>query len=260
MTTEREKLIDSLGRAFEVVTDSFGEDSPTAKAIDAVIAALSQPAGVPDGPTDEQLARGRKAIMALQCSSPRWPVRKHYEAAGYDTAGIPDYLLDMRCPMPKENRAELLWYAMRGPAAPPPPAAQQDEGDIYSAYETWPVDIRKKLSMHDLRRMSGWRPSASLDSRGYMTRKMAFDLSPTLVKGEIKNKLIEMGWTPPGECSTQVKVSLDGPVMSEMDALVSELIAACYAIANYQWPKESEKDRFLSAYAAVSERISTYGR
>lgn len=30
--------------------------------------------------------------------------------------------------------------------------------DIYMAYETWPEDIRKKLSFHDLRRMDGWSP------------------------------------------------------------------------------------------------------
>jgi len=30
--------------------------------------------------------------------------------------------------------------------------------DIYDAYKTWPEDIRKKLSFHDLRRMGGWTP------------------------------------------------------------------------------------------------------
>lgn len=29
---------------------------------------------------------------------------------------------------------------------------------IYDAYMTWPEDIRRKLSMHDLRRMDGWAP------------------------------------------------------------------------------------------------------
>ena len=27
---------------------------------------------------------------------------------------------------------------------------------IFEAYKTWPEDIRKKLSAHDLRRMAGW--------------------------------------------------------------------------------------------------------
>lgn len=63
-------------------------------------------------PSDEQLALGRQAVMALDCSGPSWTVRQHYQAAGHSTDGIPDYLLDMKCPMPKENRAELLWYAM----------------------------------------------------------------------------------------------------------------------------------------------------
>lgn len=35
-----------------------------------------------------------------------------HSAAGCAPKGISDYLLDMRCPMPKANRAELVWYAM----------------------------------------------------------------------------------------------------------------------------------------------------
>lgn len=34
--------------------------------------------------------------------------------------------------------------------------------DLYRAYMTWPQDIRKKLSLHDLRRMSGWAPKSPL--------------------------------------------------------------------------------------------------
>jgi len=37
--------------------------------------------------------------------------------------------------------------------------AQAAQTDIFEAYKTWPADIREKLSLHDLRRMSGWGPS-----------------------------------------------------------------------------------------------------
>lgn len=42
-------------------------------------------------------------------------------------------------------------------------AKQQNLVDIYEAYETWPADIKKKLSCHDLRRMSGWAPPGNVD-------------------------------------------------------------------------------------------------
>ena len=29
--------------------------------------------------------------------------------------------------------------------------------EIYDQYQTWPEDIRRKLSLHDLRRMTGWK-------------------------------------------------------------------------------------------------------
>jgi len=34
--------------------------------------------------------------------------------------------------------------------------------DIYEAYKSWPADIRKKLSLQDLRRMSGWAPRTAV--------------------------------------------------------------------------------------------------
>lgn len=33
--------------------------------------------------------------------------------------------------------------------------------EVYEAYMTWPEDIRKKLSLHDLRRMGGWKSGRS---------------------------------------------------------------------------------------------------
>lgn len=47
------------------------------------------------------------------------------------------------------------------PAASQPSAPEP--ADIYTAYATWPEDIRKKLSFHDLRRMSGWVPRPDPD-------------------------------------------------------------------------------------------------
>lgn len=34
--------------------------------------------------------------------------------------------------------------------------AQASPVDVFAAYKTWPDDIRRKLSLHDLRRMGGW--------------------------------------------------------------------------------------------------------
>lgn len=34
--------------------------------------------------------------------------------------------------------------------------------DIYDAYKTWPADVRAKLSLHDLRRMTGWQPPSAV--------------------------------------------------------------------------------------------------
>jgi len=33
--------------------------------------------------------------------------------------------------------------------------------DVFVAYETWPDDLKAKLSVHDLRRMNGWSPRTS---------------------------------------------------------------------------------------------------
>lgn len=41
------------------------------------------------------------------------------------------------------------------------PEEADDLGEIYSAYLSWPEDIRRKLSLHDLRRMGGWAPRPS---------------------------------------------------------------------------------------------------
>jgi len=53
--------------------------------------------------------------------------------------------------------AELLY------AHPQPAQAQAVDGEavelpeIYEQYRTWPEDIKRKLSLHDLRRMTGWK-------------------------------------------------------------------------------------------------------
>lgn len=80
-------------------------------------------------PSEEMIERGRSAVMALDCSGPKWTVRQHYEAAGWDVSGIPGYLLDMRPPLPKANRAELVWYAMTAAPAPDPSRHPEPQGD-----------------------------------------------------------------------------------------------------------------------------------
>lgn len=43
-------------------------------------------------------------------------------------------------------------------AALSPAVSEFDVEAIYEAFKTWPDDIRRKLSFHDLRRMNGWTP------------------------------------------------------------------------------------------------------
>lgn len=38
-----------------------------------------------------------------------------------------------------------------------------DSSNIYEAYQTWPEDLRARLSLQDLRRMSGWKPKSKED-------------------------------------------------------------------------------------------------
>lgn len=60
----------------------------------------------------------------------------------------------------KGKRAIPEIYEAMLATTPAPPAV--GEGDVYEAYKTWPEDIRKKLSLHDLRRMSGWAPKTNV--------------------------------------------------------------------------------------------------
>lgn len=67
-----------------------------------------------------------------------------------------------------DERERRAWDAGRAMqralmTAQPKPAEDEPEApagadDIYTAYRTWPIDLRAKLSLHDLRRMSGWAP------------------------------------------------------------------------------------------------------
>ena len=94
----------------------------TEAALRAIAAALRL--AVPE-PTDDMVEAGRTAVMALECSGPKWTVRQHYEASGADPSGIPDELLDMICPMPKAARAELIYRAMLAAA---PTVSAEGEG------------------------------------------------------------------------------------------------------------------------------------
>ena len=113
------------GRSFTARTilsnpERVGEDFN--RALRAIAAALRL--AVPE-PTDDMVEAGRTAVMALECSGPKWTVRQHYEASGADPSGIPDELLDMICPMPKAARAELIYRAMLASA---PTVSAEGEG------------------------------------------------------------------------------------------------------------------------------------
>ncbi len=53
---------------------------------------------------------------------------------------------------------DIIAYRVESAQPKPEPESAPVGSDIYAAYHTWPDDIRAKLSLHDLRRMSGWAP------------------------------------------------------------------------------------------------------
>jgi len=58
-------------------------------------------------------------------------------------------------------------------------------------YRTWPADIRQKLSIHDLRRMTGWRPPYEID-RQQNREQMLVDLLQRVVDESAHLA----GWSP----------------------------------------------------------------
>lgn len=79
---------------------------------------------VPREPTEEMLEAGRSAVMARDCSGPKWGPADHYRAAGISRDGIPDRLFEGRQKMSKAWGAELVYAAMI--AAAPEQALQAD--------------------------------------------------------------------------------------------------------------------------------------
>ena len=53
---------------------------------------------------------------------------------------------------PHPHRSNVALFA-----SPPSTAQEGPLPEIYEQYKNWPDDIKKKLSVHDLRRMTGWR-------------------------------------------------------------------------------------------------------
>ena len=62
--------------------------------------------------TDEMRDAGRAAVMAAQCANKTWTPRRHFEAAGQNTNGIPEDVLDERGPLTKESIAVMVMGAM----------------------------------------------------------------------------------------------------------------------------------------------------
>lgn len=105
-----------------------------------------------------------------------------YEPFNKETASVTDRIAWALCQIVDDD-APLRWTRYRFAAeciaknpevmndlrelsgASPPPVAGVPQGEvgrmdaIVAAYNTWPADLRAKLSMHDLRRMTGWTPA-----------------------------------------------------------------------------------------------------
>lgn len=71
--------------------------------------------------TDEMRDAGRAAVMAAQCATATWTPRRHFEAAGRNTDGIPEDVLDERGPLTKESIAVMVMGAMIAAAPEPKP-------------------------------------------------------------------------------------------------------------------------------------------
>jgi len=73
-----------------------------------------------------------------------------WAAHGYDTGGEPYYSAD-----------QLHSYASRKVHEC---RLAQPQTNVYKAYNSWPKDIRDKLSLHDLRRMNGWQSQSASEA------------------------------------------------------------------------------------------------
>ena len=99
-------------RQFERINDAAVEQC---KRVEALLTQPTASAGmvvVPREPTEAMLDAGRTAVMARDCSGPKWGPADHFEATGFDTTGIPSRLLEGRYKMSKEWGAELVYAAM----------------------------------------------------------------------------------------------------------------------------------------------------
>lgn len=114
-------------------------------------AALSQTAGVPEGwklvPVEPTAAMCDAMRISVGDGIAMKPVYRAMLAAAPAASGGDDRL----------TRAEAIAEFRSRTAASVSERARESD-PLLGAYMTWPDDIRKKLSMHDLRRMGGWAP------------------------------------------------------------------------------------------------------
>lgn len=138
--------VDDFARADRLDMKADGKHE-CADDLEAALVQSTQQAGAVPKPTQEMISAGRVAVMALECSGPKWTVRQHYEASGESPAGIPDELLDMTCPMPKAARAELIYRAMRAAAPPVPSGGWREIGTcpVNTDVLLWNNDTAEKV-------------------------------------------------------------------------------------------------------------------
>lgn len=96
-----------------------------------------------------------------------------YNAFGCKLEDLDPGIVDSTAPFEVALIAERDLRAML--AADPAPDHSAGAGgsfDIYEAYKGRPDDLRKKLSLHDLRRMNGWVPANAVDPMAERSRKL----------------------------------------------------------------------------------------
>lgn len=65
----------------------------------------------------------------------------------------------------------------------------------------FPTMLRKMWSGAEVQQWinENWTPAQPAQEPEYRTKHLRYDLSPAMIEGEIRSKLIELGWTPPGQ-------------------------------------------------------------
>lgn len=82
--------------------------------------------------------------------------------------------------------------------------------DVFEAYKSWPEDLRARLSVNDLRRMSGWSPQPSVESASLsMVRDIVGDRIEVPVEAWSHPDTLRLDWIIQKASDSYTGVTLD---------------------------------------------------